>query len=148
MLKEFKEKEFNQYGAIFGPNWLIIQPNKKEQQLESDKSLYHIKERKCKLCNTLFDYGKSIKTICNCCKIFSICKICNQIMEVKLENYSGTKRKLLIDNIINKKEIEVTHRYGCYNLNRYSFGKYSNHKYENVNIYNSRCICRSNKRIK
>ena len=146
-LIEFIKNHYPNNKYIIGPNWIILQPNEQEQKIESKKQIYHSTERKCLLCKTNFDYGQTRKIICNCCKIFSVCLSCDKIFEINFNNYSGTKRKLLIDNILNNKSIEISCGYSCSNLNRKKFGKCPYCGKENVDIYNGRCSFCANKEL-
>lgn len=88
MRTEFKTKEediehFKQLGYKIkeGPNWFIMVPNKEEIELKKKESrICHI-NRKCLVCNSIFQYGSPRQQICNCCKIFIKCKQCKKYFE-------------------------------------------------------------------
>ena len=147
-IKNFiKNLNKNYEKLIYGDNFIIIQPTEQEQNEISIKSIYHSKEKNCIVCNSKFDYGQSRKIICNVCKIYTKCTICNKVFELNLNNYSGTKQKIIIDSIINSKKLYITCSKSCSNMNRFSFGTCPNCLHENVKIYNNRCEYCFNKEL-
>ena len=145
-LNEYVKKHYRGRDIIHGPNWVIIKPTQEELNIANKNALYHSKEKECILCHSKFSFGQTQKIICGECKLIAISEGSGEAFEF-LWNCSGTKRKLIINSIIDNGELHLNNGYSDGNMSRHKIGDCPNCGAKNVKIYNSRCTYCSNKEL-
>lgn len=121
-------------------NWRIIKPSQDELDARYKFMLRHSKrEKACKICGSHFKHGNQNSMLCGCCKIISVCPVCDKEFEVVLDRYSGKAQKNIVNSILNNENLDVMCSKSCSNMSRKSFGECPHCGKENVHIYNGRC---------
>lgn len=126
-------------------NVKIICPTKEQLEEASKRSVLHFaNKRKCKICDSEFDFapkGGTSKTTCGLCKIQVKCKICKKEFTLNLKNLSGQQQIKILDNIKNRNELNILCSSSCRSKSRMASGvcskcgKYS----DNRNVFG---VCR------
>lgn len=129
-------------------NWEVIKPTEDEIEKFNKLCKKHTEyEKECLICGTKFKHGTRNLHVCKLCTLKITCKQCGTLFNYYFDSHSGKSNQYVIQQVINKKNIEAFCSKSCSNMSRLYEGKCQHCGAENVKIYNGRCEMCANKEL-